>query len=145
MPVCRNCGQRISKLDKDICPICGTNKPLKDVESKTVEITSEIDIHSPEFSYHPKSRFVTFILFFLLGWTGAGFFYTSYHKKGLIWLLLNLVIFSSIGVLLALPLKFGWIWGLIIPFIGIYIINTLVGLIFLIKSDLKDGKGDFLV
>ena len=144
MPVCRSCGSRISKLDKDICPICGVAKPLKDVESKTVEITSEIDISSPEFSFHPRSRFVTFVLFFLLGWTGIGFFYNYYYKKGLIWTLLNLVIFGSIGVLLALPLHFGWLWGLLIPGISLYIINTLIGVVFLFKPDLKDGKGEFL-
>ena len=58
--------------------------------------------------------------------------------------ILNLVIFGSIGVLLALPLHFGWLWGLLIPGISLYIINTLIGVVFLFKPDLKDGKGEFL-
>ena len=43
MPICRNCGARIEKFNKDICPICGEKKPLEGVNSETVEITGQID------------------------------------------------------------------------------------------------------
>ena len=39
MPNCRNCGARITKFDKDICPVCGTKNPLQGVGSETMEVT----------------------------------------------------------------------------------------------------------
>ena len=44
MPSCRNCGARLSKFDSDICPVCGTKRPLEGVSSETVEITSQVDL-----------------------------------------------------------------------------------------------------
>ena len=44
MPSCRNCGARLSKFDKDICPVCGAKNPLEGVSSETIDITSQIDI-----------------------------------------------------------------------------------------------------
>ena len=29
MPYCKNCGARITKFEKDICPVCGQKKPLE--------------------------------------------------------------------------------------------------------------------
>ena len=49
MPTCRECHSRISKFDKDICPVCGAKNPLDGVTSDTIEITHEIDISNPEF------------------------------------------------------------------------------------------------
>ena len=82
MPKCKNCGARLSKLDNDICPVCGEKNPLLGVSSETVEITSQLDIQSDEFKdYHPKKRFVAFILSTCLGFTGAPFFYLHFSLK----------------------------------------------------------------
>ena len=41
MPNCRNCGARITKFDKDICPVCGQKNPLMGVDVvKSVEVTN---------------------------------------------------------------------------------------------------------
>ena len=44
MPSCRNCGARLSKFDSDICPVCGTKKPLEGVSTETIDITSQVDM-----------------------------------------------------------------------------------------------------
>ena len=48
MPNCRNCGSRLSKFDKDICPVCGFKHPLDGVSSETQEVTSEISFYKGE-------------------------------------------------------------------------------------------------
>ena len=145
MPRCKNCGARITKFNKDICPICGEKTPLKGVESDTVEITSEIDLKSGDFAgFKPKEKSVTAILFFFLGFTGAGFFYLVKKKEGLIWLLSNIVAIGLLFLLFNFAIKLDIVWSIVIPFIISYIINICVGLYFLFKQDLKDGRGEFL-
>ena len=80
MPYCRNCGARITKFEKDICPVCGTRNPLDGANSDTVEITSQLDLgqKANRKIYKAHFRLNTFIWFIFLGWTGAGFFYLNF-------------------------------------------------------------------
>ena len=48
MPYCKNCGARITKFDKDLCPVCGAKKPLEGAHSDTIEITTELNVHNKE-------------------------------------------------------------------------------------------------
>lgn len=144
MPVCRNCGGRISRFDKDRCPICGTVAPLKGVVSETVEVTSEIDLNSNEFNFKPKERGIVMLLFTLLGFSGAGFFYIKKNKLGLIWLLSNIILISILALLFIFLVKLDYVWGIIIPVIISYIINIGVGIYYLVKPDIKDGRGEFI-
>ena len=144
MPNCKNCGSRISKFDKDRCPVCGTVAPLKGVSSDTVEITSEIDLKSGEFKFKPKERNVAVLFFFLLGFTGAGFFYLVKKKTGLIWLIGNLLVIGLLFLLFYLPVNAGLLWAIVIPMIISYIVNIVVGFFYLMKSDIKDGRGEFI-
>lgn len=145
MPVCKNCGSRITKFDKDMCPICGSKNPLEGVSSETIEITSEIDLGNPEFkNYHFTSRLITCLLFAIFGVFGCGFFYAEYKKTGLIWLLINAVIIGGIGSLLAFVTPLSILWGYLTPVIVCYACNIAMGLYFLLKSNLKDGNGEFM-
>ena len=40
---CKYCHEKISKLDKDVCPFCGGLKPLEGVEDQTQDITKALD------------------------------------------------------------------------------------------------------
>lgn len=144
MPVCKNCGSRISKFDKDMCPICGQVAPLKGVTSETIEITSEIDLSSKDFKYKPKERSVAMILFFLLGFTGAGYFYLAKKKLGLIYLLANIILIASLSLIFIFAIRLDVVWGIIIPFIISYVVSIGVGLYYLLKGDIKDGRGEFI-
>lgn len=145
MPNCRNCGTRLTKFDKDICPVCGTTLPLKGVKSETIEITSEIDLTNPEFNnYLPKKRTVTFVLFALLGFSGAPLFYLNKTKAAIIWLLANVLIGVGLFFLLSFAFTLGTVWGGVITGIAIFVGNIIPGLYYLIKSDLKDGRGEFI-
>ena len=145
MPLCKNCGSRISKFDKDICPICGTRNPLEGVTSETIEITSEIQLGNSEFkNYHFTNRKVACLLFATLGIFGLGFYYAKFKRIALYWLIANLIIIGGFGSLFAFVTPLGILWGYLIPLIVAYVINIGVGLYFLFKGNIKDGSGEFM-
>lgn len=146
MPFCRNCGSRITKFEKDICPICGAKKPLEGASSDTVEITSEFDIHSKEVKkvYDVHFRITAFLYFVLIGWTGVGFFYLKFKKMGLIWLLSNLAVIGGfIGLFIGIIGPTIWI-TYAAPFAIVYLANIAVGIYYLVKENNKDGNGEFI-
>ena len=145
MPVCRNCGARISKFDKDMCPVCGFKNPLDGVSSETIEITSEIKVGNAEFKeYKQTKRVVLFLMFALIGIFGSGFFYAKYKKYGLIWLIANLVFIGGLGSILAFLTPLPILWGYLIPLFAAYGLNIGFGVFFLIKPSIKDGNGEFI-
>lgn len=144
MPVCRNCGARISKFDKDRCPVCGQSAPLKGVTSETVDVTSQISFENKEFNYKPKDRGIIMLLFTLCGFTGSGFFYIKKNSLGFIWLIANVVFLAALILIFFLATKIDIVWAIVIPFIISYIINIGVGVYYLLKSDIKDGRGEFI-
>ena len=147
MPYCRNCGARITKFEKDICPVCGTRNPLDGASSDTVEITSQLDLGAKENRklYKAHFRLNTFIWFIFLGWTGAGFFYLAFKKRGLIWLLCNLAVLGGLIALFALALTGVKNWlSYAAPVSVVYLVNIGVGIYYLCKKDIKDGNGEFI-
>lgn len=144
MPKCRVCGTRLTKFDKDICPVCGTKAPFGDEISETVDITSEIDINNPEFKNAiPRSRKKTFLLFALLGWTGLPYFYLRKRKLFPIWGISNIAAIAGLSVAFYFITKIV-VAGILIAF-GISIfINIVIGLYYLFFPDVKDGSGEFL-
>lgn len=144
MPVCRHCGSRISKLEKDRCPICGELNPLEGVNSDTVEVTGVINITSEDkYDFKPKKKKVFLLLSCLVGFTGVQFFYLKYLRAGLIWLLMNIVMLAGgfstfyFGVK-SLPLAIS------IPLAIVYTANIVFGLIVFTKPSFKDGEGNLL-
>ena len=146
MPFCKNCGSRISKFDKELCPVCGQKKPLEGARSDTVEITTELDVHDKDVrkTYQLHFRLNTFLYFGLLGWTGLGFFYLKFKKLGLIWLLSNLLVLGGLITLFIFVISpTNWL-TYASPVAIVYLINIGVGVFFLCKNDLKDGNGEFI-
>ncbi len=145
MPICKNCGSRITKFDSDMCPICGAKKPLEGVTSETVEITTELNMKDPSFKqYKPTKRIVAFLLSLFVGVFGAAFFYIKQKRFAFIWLGLNLLIIGGVGSILAWLTNVGPLWGYLIPLFAMYGFNIGVGIYFLVRPDLKDGNGEFM-
>ena len=145
MPNCKNCGARISKFDKDICPVCGTKNPLEGVSSETVEITSQIDLNNfVEGQKVVCRRMKMLILFLACGFTAAQFFYLKRKKFAVLWLIINLVIMAAVYFLLSMfrtPLAV----CIIVAVLSTYILNSIMGAIYYFLPDLKDGEGEFVV
>ena len=146
MPNCRNCGARLSKFDKDICPVCGIKDPLQGVNSETVEITSQVDLSGfQEGQKVVRRRKKMLILFLTIGFTGLGYFYLKKKKNALIDILITVLLFSSGFLLLHLLAGLNIALSIILPIIAIYIINIIFGLVLYFTPDLRDGEGEFVV
>ena len=146
MPSCRNCGARLTKFDSDICPVCGTKKPLEGVSTETIDITSQIDMSG----FTPGQKVVRrrkkmLLLAILVGFIGAMFFYIKKAVLGLIWLLANVAFIVGLLFILLLAAKAGIVLSILIPVLSAYLINSIVGLAYFFKQNLKDGEGEFVV
>ena len=146
MPSCRNCGARLSKFDKDICPVCGVLKPLEGVDSETVEITSQVDLSGFQAGQKVVRRRKTLLLYFLLiGFTGAPFFYLKQKKNAFLWLIGNLAVIGGLFAFFYFALNLHIALAIILPILTVYILNIAVALIYYFLPDLKDGEGEFVV
>ena len=146
MPNCRNCGARISKFDKDICPVCGTKNPLEGVSSETVEITSQIDLNNfVEGQKVVCRRKKLLVLFLACGFTAAPFFYLKKKKFAIVWLIINLLIIGGLFALLFMLPNVHIALAIILPILATYVINSIMGAIYYFLPDLKDGNGEFVV
>ena len=143
MPNCRNCGARLTKFDKDICPVCGEKKPLEGVSSNTVEFTSQFDISDIKHEkVNIKKRWIAALLSFLVGFTSLQFIYLKYMKDAFVWFVANVVLFSAPFFFLFFTTN--WVIALIVSLSLIYVANIVVGFIILFKPSLKDGNGELV-
>ena len=146
MPNCRNCGARLSKFDNDICPVCGTPKPLEGVSSETVEITSQIDISGFTAGQKVVRRRKTMLLLScFIGFTGVMFFYLKKAKIAVLWLLINLAVIGGLFAFFYFAMNLHIALAIILPFITVYVLNVATGLIYFYLPNLKDGEGEFVV
>ena len=146
MPTCRNCGARLSKFDNDICPVCGTEKPLEGVNSETIEITSQVDISGfKEGQRIVRRRKTMLMLALFLGWTGAPFFYIKKVKLALFWTAFNLIILGSLFALFYFVVNMYIVLAITLPIVFVYLYNIGCGIFFYRIKDLKDGEGEFVV
>ena len=144
MPKCKNCGSRLTKFDKERCPICGTPNPFANENAETVDITSEFNISDPELrGAAPRSRKKALILFILLGWTGYPFYYLRFKKKSLFWGIFNISFIACVTLLVGLFAHMFWL-GAVISCGSVLLFNTGVGLYYLLFPDIKDGSGEFI-
>ena len=144
MPVCRHCGSRITKFDKDRCPVCGEINPLEGVNSDTIEITSEIDLSNSEFmNFKPKKRLTLLVLALTCGWTSAHLFYLGYKKAGFIWLGINLAVFAILFSIFFFGIS-SLLLGILIPILTIYLMNAIFGVFLFKNPNLKDSNENLL-
>ena len=146
MPNCKNCGARLSKFDSDICPVCGTKKPLEGVSSETIEITSQVDLSGFQAGQKVVRRRKTlFLLAATIGFTGAPFYYIKKKLLGFAWFLINLSILAALFALIYFVVKMHIAIAIIVPVAFIYVMNAITGSILYNVPNLKDGEGEFVV
>lgn len=143
MPICKNCGSRIDKFNKDRCPICGIESPFDGVTSETVEVTTSIDVDSKD--YHPKKKSTLLLLFILTGYFGVPYFYLNMKKIGIYYTILNLAGIGLIGFILSFYAFNNFLYGYLVAFAIFVVLNVLVGLYYYFLPNFKDGNGDFIL
>lgn len=144
---CKNCHEKLTRLDKDICPFCGTLKPLEGQEDVTEDMTKAFDSLNLKEEYHEvkaKSRLVTAILAMTLGVFGVHAFYLGKMKRGLINLIVSICFIAGIGSILFFSGALKNALAFLIPYFFLEIIMIVVGVIILKKRDEVDGNGEFL-
>lgn len=146
MPVCKNCNARISKFDKDICPICGCVNPISTEHGETVDITSNISLESElKKEVKVRKKIVALVLSLVLPFFGTPFYYLRYYKNGLVWFLMNAVfIGGSFSLAYFLILKNTLLWSILAPVIIAYLCNVALGIMLYTKKDYKDGRGELV-
>jgi len=144
MPICKNCGARIEKFNKDMCPICGFKNPLDGATSDTVEITSEINMKHKIAGYNPRKKKVFSLLTYILSVFGVNFFYLKRYKVGLAFLLSNLILISGLTLLLRFSGGMNLVVAIIAPFVAFWFIDiALSHYLFHHVFNHKDGNGNF--
>ena len=145
MPYCRNCHKEISKFDNDVCPYCGTRKPI-DPAYKTMDVTTNIAKLAADGYELPKTRsqkaFCYLCMF--LGCFGVHYFYIYLPKRGVLDLFCTLVCVLGIGLPLTLTGVFVSAFAFLIPFFVLFLLHVGLGFYFFSVQSPKDGKGDFL-
>ena len=143
MPICKNCGSRIEKFNKDRCPICGVENPFTGDGAKTVEITSNIEAGSSDF--RPKKRKTMLILFIVLGFFGIPFFYIKENKKGFILFALNLITIGLLGFIFTFYGGLSIVASIFIGVGAMWLVNSFTGILLYRIPNLKDGNGEFII
>ena len=143
MPACKNCGARLTKFDKDVCPVCGTKNPLEGVPGDTIELTSFIDMEKNK-DFRVKKKTTMLLYSFVAGFTGLHYFYLHDIKKGVICAVLNVLYFIMSFILFSVVLDVGAGITVILNLIIMYFVNSLVGIELYFKDSLKDGYGEFV-
>lgn len=143
MPICKNCGSRIDKFNKDRCPICGTVSPFDVDGVKTVEITSNIESETKD--YKPRKKSTMLVLFVTLGFFGVPLFYIHQKRNGVILMLLNFIAIGLVSFILSFYASIPLIGAIAIGCGAMIVINTIAGLYLYKTPNLKDGNGEFII
>lgn len=85
-----------------------------------------------------------FVYFVVGGIFGLPFFYLYQKKAGFIYGLVNILLCALAIILTALLTTLNVGLVILIYLVGFIFLNTMVGLYFVNKANLKDGRGDFL-
>lgn len=145
MPFCKNCHSRISKFDKDICPICGVKEPLDGADSDTLDITTSIQNETEvKKQSSPRKKKTLLLLFCLVGFSGAPFFYLKDEKKAYWSIAINLALIAAITLILTFIIPLFAVFSFLIALAVSYLINIIIGLVYFFLPSVKDKEGVYL-
>lgn len=146
MPKCRNCGEEITKFDKDICPYCGFKEPYDIDEYKTRDVTQTIDMIKDEnnhidFIIHKK--IIAFVFCLLLGFFSIDLVYLGYKKLAIVRTIINFVISSILFLFIFFLTELGF-YSLLIA-IGIPVsIYFFYSFSYLLRRGIRDSNGVYI-
>lgn len=131
---CKNCGEKLTKFNKEMCPYCGCLNPIEDCVDDS-DTTRKIDILNDDPSDVNKlfkiKKNIFIILSFLLGIFGIQFIYIKKYKLFLVNIFLNVIIFlifflclffniNDITLSICLPIIFCYLIEIIITLMLIF-------------------------
>lgn len=141
MLICKNCGEKLTKFNKEICPYCGCKKPLSNSIQETDTTKAIQALGDEKIVIKHKSLILFLILTCFLGIFGVEFLYLKKIKEFIISLTLNLFVYFLLFILFYF-LNLNSYIVIFIPFLIVFIINCFFGIfLFFNKSILKDSNG----
>ena len=142
---CKTCGATLSKLDKEICPFCGTRHPLEGMEDVTQDITKAFTPISKEYvQTKPKRKVVAMILSFFVGFLGVTSLYLGKKIQALVTFLISAVLIAGVGSILFFTGALSNALAFLIPYFVVEAISILGGLQIYFSNSITDARGEFL-
>jgi TM2 domain-containing membrane protein YozV len=132
---CRKCGTAFSD-DLKTCPVCKTAiivepvAPNSNVTASYAALKDQLELVSLQ------SRYLTSLLFFILGFLGIGWFYLGYRRLGILHLVISI-----------LSITLSWLIDPTLLFtvsLLLGVTQTIISLYYLFNPDAKDGRGELL-
>lgn len=149
MPKCKYCGMSITKFDKEICPYCGGKNPIDANASETMDITESIKTVTPtdevRIKFKPKKRMINALLCMFLGFLGVDELYLGFKNRFLIRLIIDAILY--IGLVLVFYFtsnNANPMYIFLLPFLIVFVIWFVIGIIFFFVKNKKDANGVFL-
>lgn len=144
MARCKYCHEVISRLDKDVCPFCGGQKPLDGTDTSTQDVTKVIDQLEKPLKIKHKKRIVAAIIAVLVGFLGGHYFYLGKFKKGLIMALISVLLIGGFGSILFFAIPWHNAFAFLIPYFVIEVVCLFFGYVLLTNRSIQDSHGEFL-
>ncbi len=138
---CKNCGEKLTKFNKEICPYCGCQNPLSESVAETDTTRAVSYVNEGEIKINQKS-FKTFLLLtYFLGIFGIEYVYINKIKEFIFTLIANLAIYICV-FFICFASKMD-VWAIIlVPFIVLYVLSIGYGLFLTFKKAVvKDNNG----
>jgi hypothetical protein len=132
---CRKCGTAFSD-DLKTCPVCKTAIIVEQAETNANVTASYAALKDKLELVSLKSRYLTGLLFFTVGFLGIGWFYLGNRKLGFIHGLVSIISLALSWVIEPTSL---FTTGLLLA-IG----QTVLSLYYLFNPDAKDARGELL-
>jgi hypothetical protein len=150
MPKCKYCGQSITKFDKEICPYCGGKNPIDSSSPETMDITESIKTVTPtdevRVKFKPKKRNLNAVLCMFLGVFGIDELYLGFKNRFLIRLAINAVAYIAFVLIFYFSNKSAApLYIFFLPFLIVFGVWFVIGIIFLFIKNKKDSNGVFLI
>lgn len=142
MPKCKYCHENISRLSKDICPLCGGLRPIEGLSDTTEDFTTTFDAVKTGVEIKKyKSRIVAGIFAIFLGIFGINGFYLKKPLLGITQIIISLIMIVGGGCTLYFTKVLPNAFGFLIPLFVVEAFMIALGIVYFIRRDIKDGEG----
>ena len=138
---CKNCGEKLTKFNKEICPYCGCQNPLSESVAETDTTRAVSYVNEGEIKINQKSFKIFLLLTYFLGIFGIEYVYINKIKEFIFTLIANLAIYICV-FFICFASKMD-VWAIIfVPFIVLYVLSIGYGLFLTFKKAVvKDNNG----
>ncbi len=138
---CKNCGEKLTKFNKEICPYCGCKEPLSESSQETDTTKAIQVVNDSSLIVNKKSLKVFILLTCFLGIFGIEFAYLNKIKEFLISLLINLILYIVFFIIFYF-LNLSVYLFILIPILILFLLNIIfAGILYFNKNLIKDSNG----